>query len=60
MANIFEDNSLIKSRQLQAGEIEHYEVDKRYIKPDGSIVWVHMVVAPLNSESAIALLDRQF
>ena len=23
-------------------------MDKRYIKPDGSIVWVHMVVAPLN------------
>ena len=22
-------------------------MDKRYIKPDGSIVWVHKVVAPL-------------
>ena len=34
-------------RKLQAGEIKIYSMEKRYIKPDGSIVWVHMVVAPL-------------
>jgi PAS domain-containing protein len=22
-------------------------VDKRYIRPDGSVVWVHIIVAPL-------------
>ena len=33
-------------RRLQAGEIKSYSMDKRYIKPDGSIVWVHMIVAP--------------
>lgn len=33
--------------KLRSGEIESYAMDKRYIKPDGSIVWVHMVVAPL-------------
>lgn len=35
-------------RRLQAGEIDHYELEKRYIRPDGSEVWVHMVVAPLH------------
>lgn len=34
-------------KKLLAGEIKNYSMDKRYIKPDGSIVWVHMVVAPL-------------
>ncbi|HHU63365.1 MAG TPA: EAL domain-containing protein [Clostridiales bacterium] len=34
-------------RKLQSGEIGMYSMDKRYIKPDGSVVWVHMLVAPL-------------
>ena len=33
--------------KLQAGEINSYSMEKRYIKPDGSLVWVHMVVAAL-------------
>jgi len=35
-------------RRLLSGEINMYAMDKRYIKPDGSIVWVHMIVAPLD------------
>lgn len=42
-------------RRLKSGEIKSYSMDKRYIKPDGSIVWVHMVVAPLSF-----LDDQQF
>ncbi len=42
-------------RRLQSGEIKMYSMDKRYIKPDGSIVWVHMIVAPLTSSN-----DRQY
>ena len=34
-------------KKLRAGEIRSYAMDKRYLKPDGSIVWVYMVVAPL-------------
>jgi len=41
--------------KLQAGEIKSYAMDKRYIKPDGSIVWVYMVVASLD-----LYLDNQF
>lgn len=33
--------------KLRAGLIDSYAMDKRYIKPDGSIVWVHITVAPL-------------
>ncbi len=48
------EEELKNFRRLQAGEIKMYSMDKRYIKPDGSIVWVHMIVAPLTSSS-----DRQ-
>lgn len=34
--------------KLQSGESKGYSIEKRYIKPDGSIVWVHMTVAPLH------------
>jgi len=34
-------------RKFKAGEIRNYSLEKRYLKPDGSIVWVHMIIAPL-------------
>ncbi len=34
--------------RLKSGEIDSYSMEKRYLKPDGSIVWVAMVVARLN------------
>lgn len=33
--------------RLKAGEISGYSMDKRYIRPDGSIVWTNMTIAPL-------------
>lgn len=42
------DKDLILYKQLQAGEIDSYSMDKRYIKPDQSIVWVSMTVSRLN------------
>jgi PAS domain S-box-containing protein len=38
-------------RKLQSGDIKTYSMDKRYIKPDGSIVWAHIIVAPLTSSN---------
>ena len=35
-------------RKLQAGEIKNYSMEKRFIKPDGSVVWVSMIVAALS------------
>jgi len=40
-------------RRFQAGEIEGYSMEKRFIRPDGSIVWVHIIVAPLKRRSDI-------
>ncbi|MGE4583648.1 MAG: EAL domain-containing protein [Sphaerochaeta sp.] len=34
-------------RRLQSGKINGYSLEKRYLKPDGSVVWVYMVLAPL-------------
>lgn len=34
--------------KLKSGQIKSYSMEKRYIKPDGSIVWVHMFVAAIN------------
>ena len=33
-----------------AGRIDRYEMDKRYVRPDGSVVWVHLTVALLRDE----------
>lgn len=33
--------------RMEAGEIEGYSLEKRYIKPDGSVVWANIVVAKL-------------
>ncbi len=35
-------------KRLQSGEIRMYSMDKRYIRPDGSIVWVHKIAALLS------------
>lgn len=45
------EEDLRRFKMLQAGEIASYEMEKRYLKPDGSSVWVHMVVAPLQVRS---------
>lgn len=34
-------------RRLQSGKISSYTIDKRLMKPDGSVVWVHWVMARL-------------
>ena len=34
-------------RRLRAGDIMEFQKDKRYVRPDGSIVWVSLTVVPL-------------
>lgn len=41
------DKDLINFKKLQRGELSSYSMEKRYVRPDGSIVWVQMTVAPL-------------
>ena len=39
------DADLALVRQLLAGEIERYQLEKRYLRSDGRIVWAHLSVA---------------
>lgn len=36
---------------LYEGKIDSYSMRKRFIKPDGSIIWVNMTIAPLTLEN---------
>lgn len=36
-----------KSEQFKSGEISGYSMEKRYLKPDGSIVWTYMKISTL-------------
>ncbi len=37
--------------KLKSGVINSYDMEKRYIKPDGSVVWVHMIMSRLYLEN---------
>jgi diguanylate cyclase (GGDEF)-like protein/PAS domain S-box-containing protein len=39
-----------KLKQLQLGEINHFKMLKRFIKPDNSIVWAELTVSTLEEE----------
>ena len=41
------DPDLEKYEQLQEGLINGYSMEKRFLKPDGSFVWVNMSISPL-------------
>ena len=41
------DNDLEHVRQLLAGEIKEFTIEKRYVHKDGRIVWVYLTVSPL-------------
>ncbi len=38
---------MIYFNKLKEGKITSYEIQKRYVRPDGSIVWAHVTVAPI-------------
>ncbi len=39
-------------RRFDSGEIDRYTIQKRYVRPDGTTVWVKMLVAPLRMEGS--------
>ena len=36
-----------KTALLASGEIEHYSLEKRYLRKDGGIIWADITVSPL-------------
>jgi len=51
------DNDLNQLKALKAGEIESYSITKRYLKPNGSIVWVDLIIARLKAENQLEGTD---
>jgi len=47
------ESDLKSAQQLYSGKIPHHEIEKRYIKKDNSIVWVHVTVAIVKGEDGI-------
>jgi len=45
------DADLALLEQLANGEIDHYRMEKRYIRKDGETVWVDLQVAPQHSKA---------
>ncbi|WP_374263567.1 PAS domain S-box protein [Zoogloea sp.] len=39
--------SLAQTARLRSGELNGYCLDKRYLRPDGSVVWVSLTCAPV-------------
>ncbi|RYU60811.1 PAS domain S-box protein [Methylolobus aquaticus] len=38
---------LTQMARLNAGEITEFRMNKRYLRPDGSVVWINMTIAPV-------------
>jgi PAS domain S-box-containing protein len=38
-------------QQIRAGEVDHFQVDKRYIRKDGKIVWARLNVSALSDST---------
>jgi PAS domain S-box-containing protein len=43
-------------QQLRAGTINHYQLDKRYFRRDGSLVWGRLSISLVNSRSSPLVL----
>src|SRR5215467_13757113 len=43
-------------KQLLAGSIDHYQIDKRYVRRDGTLVWGRLSVSLLNGRSSPLVL----
>ena len=37
--------------RLNAGEIAGFQMEKRLVRPDGTIIWIHLTVAPIHIEA---------
>src|SRR5215472_15918785 len=43
-------------QQLRAGSIDHYQLEKRYCRRDGSLVWGHLSLSLLNGDPSPLVL----
>jgi len=43
------DADMVYYQQFMNGEIDQYSMEKRFINPDGSNIWVNMLIAPFST-----------
>lgn len=41
---------VVQAQRLKAGEIDHYTMEKRYIRKDGSLVWANLTCSAIRGE----------
>ncbi len=46
------DNDLALTRRMKAGELPEFRLEKRYVRKDGSIVWVDVTVSMMRSPAS--------
>lgn len=51
------EKELEKYNKLRLGEIQSYHMEKRYIWPDGSVIWVYVLVTPIEVEKNIRYIS---
>ncbi|UWR31865.1 PAS domain S-box protein (plasmid) [Sulfitobacter sp. W002] len=44
------ESDLFNVKKLLSGEIDSFELDKRYVRPDGEIMWGHLCVVLVRSD----------
>ncbi|MFG6638095.1 PAS domain S-box protein [Sulfitobacter sp. 1A12126] len=44
------ESCLLNVQKLLSGEVDAFEIDKRYVRPDGEVVWGHLCVVLVRSE----------
>tara|TARA_R110002072_G_scaffold25737_1_gene86151 strand:+ start:3022 stop:4251 length:1230 start_codon:yes stop_codon:yes gene_type:complete len=44
------ESDLLNVQKLLSGEIDSFELDKRYVRPDGEIMWGHLCVVLVRSD----------
>ncbi len=54
------DENLRKHAQLLAGEIKSFDLEKRYIRKDGGIVWVYINVSVVTDANGLPIHRRSY
>ena len=43
--------------QLGSDKLQSYEIEKRYIRKDGKIIWIRVIVSKINAETNIGIIE---
>ena len=43
--------------QFASGELQSYEIEKRYIRKDGKIIWVRVIVSRINEQFNVGIIE---